>query len=85
MFSGIWVKVSAFLATIGAVLLAVIGYQRKAIKEKDHELKVKDKKIELVQEQDEFERQHDLEEQKANEEINKIVNIIDDNDKWNRL
>lgn len=51
MFSGIWAKITGALSVIVAILLAFVGYQRKEIKKKDHEIKVKDFENESAKQQ----------------------------------
>lgn len=84
MFKALSIKLWGFVLAFG-ILLALIGYQRKAIKEKDHKIDMLDKEKELREDQDEFEHQHKLEEQKANEELREIAGDIPANDKWDRL
>lgn len=78
-------KLWAWAAMAGAILLAVVGYQRKVINDQNHEIKLKNKKNELRDESDEFERQNELEEEKANEERKQNIVDLTPDDKWNKL
>ena len=70
---------------LGVAMTVTIRVLLGIVKRQKHEIKIKDKQQELVESQDEFEKQHDLEEEKANEELKNDIGIVVDTDKWNRL
>lgn len=78
MFTGLWAKITGVLSVAIAVLLAVVGYQRKTIKRQDDIIETHDKKDEIIDDMR-------LAEQEANEDAESKKDAIDTSNWRNRI
>jgi len=85
MLKLIGAKLWAWAAIAGAVLLAIVGYQRKVIKKQKREIKVKDAREDIREGQDEAIKKNTIEEAVKIEEANNNTANLSKRDKFKQL
>ena len=85
MLKLIGAKLLAWAAIAGAVLLAIVGYQRKVIKEQKHEIKIKDARRDIQEDQDKAIDKNTAKEVADIEKANKNNSNLSKRDKFKRL
>ena len=85
MLKLIGAKLWAWAAIAGAVLLAIVGYQRKVIKEQEHEIKIKDARRDIQEDQDKAIDKNTAKEVADIEKANKDNADLSKRDKFKRL